>query len=62
MRIYTANFKGGDITNVKRSPVRAFIGLHRTAFLTESTGVAGIQAFSGHRELCPKTVFTLSEP
>ncbi len=62
MRICSANFKGGDITIVKRSPVRAFVGLHRFSFLTESTGVAWIQAFSGHRELCPKTIFTLSEP
>ena len=40
MRIYSANFKGGDITIVKRSPFRAFVGLHRISFLTESTGVA----------------------
>ena len=62
MRIYFANFKGGDITIVRRSPFRAFVGLHRIVFLAESTGVACIQAFSGHREWCPKTIFTLSEP
>jgi len=61
MRIYSAHFKGG-ITKFKPSPFLAFVGLHRISFLTESTGVAWIQAFSGHRELCPKTIFTLSEP
>ena len=61
MRIYSAHFKGG-ITKFKPSPFWAFVGLHRIDFLTESAGVAWIQAFSGHRELCPKTIFTLSEP
>ena len=34
MRIYSANFKGGDITIVRHSPIRAFVGLHRISFLT----------------------------
>jgi hypothetical protein len=34
MRICSANFKGGDITIVIRSPFRAFVGLRRIVFLS----------------------------
>ncbi len=58
MRICSAHFIRRYL-EVQTKPVPGhLLVLRRIAFLTESTGVAWIQAFSGHRELCPKTVFT----
>jgi hypothetical protein len=62
MRIYSAHFKGGDITIVSTALFGHLLVCIGLSFFLESTGVAWIQAFSGHRELCPKTIFTLSEP
>ena len=63
MRIYSANFKGGDITIVKRSPFRAFVGpAAEPPSKEERRCCLESRHFQVKRELCPKTDFTLSEP
>jgi hypothetical protein len=55
--------KGGDVKVVKSCPCRAFVGPAAEPFSKEENRCClHSRHFQVVRELCPETVFTLSEP